>query len=316
MKDATAILAHQITRDSSKQSYYTARLLADRELVDDCLRAYAYFRWADDIIDHSSRTREQRVRFIKRQRALVNSLYRGEQPADLMLEEEMVADLISHDRGENSGLRSFICKFLDILEFDAHRKGQLISKQELTWYSACLGRSVTDAILYFVGNGHPPLEDDSRYLAATAAHITHMLRDMADDLADGFINIPREFLEDQGIDPMDPGGEAFRTWVRTRVNQARAYFREGKRYLDRLGVLRCKLAAYWYCARFECVLDVIERDGYVLRPKYRERDKLSSKLKMGWLAVVLTFHHVVRRGRRSSCEEATHSGLETTVTEH
>jgi phytoene/squalene synthetase len=316
MKNATATLAHAITRESSKQSYYTARLLVDRELVDDCLRAYAYFRWADDIIDLSSRSREQRVSFIKRQRVLVDSLYRGVHPRDLTSEEEMVADLISHDREENSGLRSFICKFLDILEFDAHRKGRTISQKELTWYSDCLGRSVTDAIQYFVGNDHPYHDGDGRYLAATAAHITHMLRDMADDLADGFINIPRELLQGHGMRPEDIGGDAFRAWVRERVQQARLYFREGKRYLDQLDVLRCKLAAHWYCVRFECVLDVIERDDYLLRAEYNERRKLSTHLRIGWLGISITLRHFFRRGRRSSWDAATHSGFETTVTEH
>ncbi len=53
MTNTTARLARRITWASSKQSYLTARLLADRDLADDCLRAYAYFRWADDRIDIS-----------------------------------------------------------------------------------------------------------------------------------------------------------------------------------------------------------------------------------------------------------------------
>ncbi len=51
MKASTAALARSITWASSKQTYYTARLMVDKDLVDDCYRAYAYFRWADDIID-------------------------------------------------------------------------------------------------------------------------------------------------------------------------------------------------------------------------------------------------------------------------
>ena len=47
----SARLARSITWHASKQTYLTACLLADRNLVDDCLRAYAYFRWADDQID-------------------------------------------------------------------------------------------------------------------------------------------------------------------------------------------------------------------------------------------------------------------------
>jgi hypothetical protein len=37
-------LAASITRNASKQTYYTIRYLVDDGLVDDAYRAYAYFR--------------------------------------------------------------------------------------------------------------------------------------------------------------------------------------------------------------------------------------------------------------------------------
>jgi len=300
MMDATAALGRSITWASSKQSYYTARLLVDKDLVNDCYRAYAYFRWADDIIDVSSQSSDERTSFIGRQRELIDRLYRGERPDDLTPEEEMVADLISHDRGENSGLQSFIRNFLAVLEFDAYRKGRPISLDELTWYSNCLGKSVTDGIQYFVGNGHPYPATENRYLGAAAAHMTHMLRDMVLDTADGYVNIPREYLAAHGISPQDVDSPPFRAWVRGRVAQARGYFREGKRYLDELDVLRCKIAGYWYCIRFEGVLDAIERDGYVLRAVYDERRRLPTWLKIARVGVSLTLRHLARRGRRDA----------------
>jgi phytoene/squalene synthetase len=306
--NATAALARSITWLSSKQTYYTARLLVDRDLVNDCYRAYGYFRWADDIVDAtasdnvSPQTGDRRTSFIRRQEELIDHLYGGERPGDLMPQEEIIADLISHDdgQGEGSGLESFIRNFLAILEFDAGRKGQLISQQELTWYSSCLGMAVTDCIQYFIGNGHPYPDGENRYLGATAAHITHMLRDMVSDLADGYVNIPREYLEAHAISPADVDSPAFRAWVRGRVEQAREYFRDGKRYLDQLDVLRCKIAGFWYCARFEGVLDAIERDGYVLRAEYDEQGKLSAWLRTAWVAVSVTLRHVTRRRRRGS----------------
>ena len=300
MTDATAALARSITRASSKQTYYTIRLMVDKGLVNDCYRAYAYFRWADDIVDVSSQSSDERIAFIKRQRELIDRLYRNERPDDLTPEEEIIADLISHDKEENSGLRSFIYNFLASIEFDAHRKGRLVSQQELTWYSKSLGKAVTDCIQYFVGHDHPYPTADNHYLAATAAHIAHMLRDMVLDTAHGYINIPREYLEAHSINPEDVDSLPFRAWVRERVDLARGYFREGKRYLDELDVLRCKIVGYWYCARFEGVLDAIEHDGYLLRAEYNERRKLSTWLKMAWLGVSITLRHIAHRGRRDS----------------
>ena len=300
VRDATAGLAQSITRASSKQTYYTARLMVDKDLVSDFDRAYAYFRWADDIMDVSSQSDDERSSFIRRQRELIDRLYRNERPDDLTPEEEIAANLISHDKGENSGLQSFIRNMFAIIEFDAYRKGRLISQQELTWYSNCLGKAVTDGLQYFIGNGHPYPATDNRLLAAIAAHIAHLLRDMLLDTADGFINIPREYLEAHGISPEDVDSPPFRAWVRERVEQARQYFREGKRYLDELDVLRCKMAGYWYCLRFEGVLDTIERDGYILRAVYNERRKLPTLLRIVWLGVSVTLRHIARRGPRDS----------------
>ncbi len=295
MKNDTAALAHSITRDSSKQSYYTARLLVDKDLVDDCCRAYGYFRWVDDAIDLTSKPREERIAFIKSQRNLIDRLYRNEHLDDLEPEEEIIADLIKHDRGENSGLQSFIRNFLAILEFDAHRKEELIRENDLTWYANCLGKAVTDAILYFVGNKHQYPDSPDRYLAATAAHITHMLRDMVSDLDEGYFNIPREYLEAHDIKLQDIVTLANQAWVKERVELARRYFQEGKRYLDQLEVLRCKIAGYWYCVRFECVLDAIEKDGYILRAEYGERRKIVTWFKIIKIAISLTIKHKFRQ---------------------
>ena len=296
--DATASLARSITRARSKQTYYTALLMVDKGLTNDFCRGYAYFRWADDVVDVSSQSRDDGISFIRRQSELIERLYRNSRPDDLTPEEEMVADLICHDEEENSGLQSFIRNLLAVLEFDACRKGRLITQQELTSYSNRLGKSVTDGLQYFIGNGHPYPAADNRCLAATAAHITHMLRDMVPDTADGYINIPCEYLEGHSIGPEDVDSPPFRAWVRGRVEQGRQYFREGKGYLDQLDVLRCKIVGYWYCARFEGVLDAIERDGYALRTVYNERRRLSSWLKMAWLAVSVTLRHIARRAVR------------------
>jgi len=300
MSDATAALAKSITRASSKQTYHTIRLMVDKDLAIDSYCAYAYLRWVDDIIDVSSQSHEERISFVRQQRDLIDRLYRNERPADLRREEEMVADLISHDRQEHSGLQSFIRNMFAMIEFDAYRKGRLISQQELTWYTNSLGKSVTDGIQYFIGNGHPYPDADNRYLAAIGAHIAHLLRDTLPDTANGFINIPREYLEEYGISPENVDSPPFRAWVKNQVEQARQYFREGKRYLDELDVLRCKIAGHWYCARFEGVLDTIERDGYVLQAVYNERGKLSTRLKVVWLAISVTLRHIVRRGGRGS----------------
>lgn len=302
MTEASASLARSITWRGSKQTYYTALLMVDRALIRDCYRAYGYFRWADDQVDDSSMSDDERLAFIQRQRVLIEGLYRGQRPAALTKEEEIVADLIQHDSSEGSGLNSFILNFLAIIEFDAQRRGRLITQEELTWYAETLGKSVTNCIQHFIANSHPYPEHDNRYLAATAAHITHMLRDMESDIPEGYINIPLEVLEAHGIGAIDLDHPRIVGWVRDRVRQARAYFHKGKRYLDGLDVLRCKLVGYWYCARFEAVLSAIEENGYTLNREFNERRKLSNVVRLLWITLGVTFQHslhLVRKFLRS-----------------
>jgi phytoene/squalene synthetase len=299
MTQSTARLARSITWASSKQSYLTARLLADHDLADDCLRAYAYFRWADDIIDITYQSSEDRTAFIVRQQALIESLYRGERPAGRCPEEEMLADLIAHDRGPESGLRSFIRNFMAVIAFDAARSGHPVSRRELTTYTTCLATAVMDGLLYFIGNGHPYPRLPERTLAVIGAHITHMLRDTLEDLPRGIVNIPAEDIAAYDLNPEDTHNEAFRRWTRTQVEEARHCFREGMRYIDSLDVLRAKLAGTWYCARFERVLNAIECDGYRLRREYPERHCLAAWLEMIGLGIAVTLNYFAGRIRQA-----------------
>ncbi len=297
MSSGSAELAQSITRAGSKQTYYTARFMVDKDLVDDFYRAYAYFRWIDDVIDVSSRTDEERLSFITRQKELIEDLYQKEQVENLTAEEDILKDLIENDRGEDSGLQSFICNMFAIIEFDAKRKGRLVSSGELNWYVNTLGKSVTDGLLYFIGNGSNYPDSENRYQAGVAAHITHLLRDLHQDNADGFINIPREYLDEHNLKPLDMDAQLYKSWVQERVELARVYFTEGKRYLDQLSVLRSKIVGHWYSARFEVVLDTIEQDGYVLRKDYHERQRISTWLKIAWLGVSLTVSHIVHNNQ-------------------
>ena len=234
MTTMTAELARNITKASSQQSYYTARLMVDSGLEYDCYRAYGYFRWVDDVVDIECSNRDERIAFIRRQKKLVDSLYRGEKPVNLSREEMILADLIQNDQEECNRLRSYIRNFMAILEFDAGRKGRLISQQELDWYASTLGKAVTDGIQYFICNGYAYPESEKRYLAATGAHIAHMLRDLISDIPEGYINIPQEYIESHNLDLQQLDHDAMRSWVKTRVDLARKYFAEGKKYLDEL----------------------------------------------------------------------------------
>ncbi|PKO24096.1 MAG: hypothetical protein CVU38_00490 [Chloroflexi bacterium HGW-Chloroflexi-1] len=288
--------AAAITWAASKQTYFTVRFLVDRDLIADAYRAYGYFRWLDDQLDGELMSGLERIAFVERQRALMESCFRGEWPRRASVEERMLVDLIRGDPRQNSGLRVYIREMMAVMAFDAHRRGRLIGQEELAEYSRALATAVTEALHYFVGHGCAAPHSEARYLAATGAHIAHMLRDTLDDAAAGYFNVPREILE-AAITPQDVGSDAYRAWVKSRVRMARACFEAGKVYLSQVENLRCRIAGYAYIARFVGVLDAIERDGYRLRSAYPECKSLRSGIASGWsvLALALNPRRVRRR---------------------
>jgi phytoene/squalene synthetase len=277
--------ASSITKAASKQTYSTIRFLVDRERVDDAYQAYAYFRWVDDALDADSSSGSERSAFIERQKLLLEKCYRGEPPQDVNIQEKMLVELVQHDPEKNSGLQTYLRNMMLVMDFDAGRRGRLISQVELNEYTRWLASAVTEAMHYFIGHEDYAPQDETRYLAVSAAHITHMLRDTFDDVQAGYYNIPREVLEANHIGPQDVHSAAYRVWVKSRVQLAREYFEAGRGYLARVQNLRCRLAGFAYTARFEWLLDTIERKGYSLRPQYSERRSIGTGLRMSWLVL-------------------------------
>jgi len=312
-------LAPSITKAASKQTYYTIRFLADRDRVADAYRAYAYFRWVDDTLDAGNTSlsganaidtpwhrtpgqvcpggqcqgARERIAFLERQKSLLKRCYRCESIQDATLEENMLIELVQHDHEKNSGLQSYLHNMMQVMEFDAKRRGQLITQTELHDYTRWLANAVTEAMHYFIGHDCFSPQDETRYLAVSAAHITHMLRDTFDDMQVGYYNIPREVLEANHIGPQDVQSDAYRAWVKSRVLLAREYFKAGKGYFAQVQNPRCRLASFAYIARFEWLLDTIEREGYTLRPQYNERKSLGTGLWMSWL----TFSSIINLQR-------------------
>ena len=282
-------LAGSITRKASSQTYFTIRYLVDRPLVANAYRAYAYFRWVDDMVDQAQATQGERLAFLARQQTMIARCCQGEWLEGLCPEEQLAADLIRSDKAADSGLHTYINRMMAVMVFDTGRRGQLISQAELADYTHDLATAVTEALHYFIGHQDRSPQDETRYLAVSGAHITHMLRDATEDTAVGYYNIPQEYLQQHNLVPTDVNHPAYCAWVQQRVQLARDYFALGRTYLARVENRRCRLAGHAYIARFEVVLNAIEKDDYRLRPAYPERKSIKAGLKMILPAMSQTF---------------------------
>jgi phytoene/squalene synthetase len=259
-------LARSITRSANGQADWTIRLLVDRPLVDDAYRAYAYFRWVDDRLDLGEMDRSEAQVFLTRQETLLAAAYRGERRGDASPEEQFILDLIHKHPDPDSGLGLYIRHLMNVMRFDAERRGRVISAGELTRYTGWLACGVTEVLHFFIRSDAVPPRSPTRYLAAAGAHIAHMLRDTRQDIARGYFNIPSEVLRRAGVAPDDIDHPAYRDWARSRAARARRCLRLGRAYVARVESLRCRIAMLAYCIRFERTLASIEGGGYAPLP--------------------------------------------------
>jgi phytoene/squalene synthetase len=284
-------LPSTITRTASTQTYLTIRFLVDRSRVKDAFRAYAYFRWLDDLLDaqdppgRAADAASARLRLVERQQWLLERCLQGEQPGLVSPEEAMLVELVRHAGSEHTGLDSYLRSMMRVMAFDVRRRGSLISGVELDEYTRWLAVAVSDAMHHFIGHGSVRAHDDSRYRAVSGAHILHMLRDTYEDLPAGYCNVPREVLEAASIGPEDTDSDAYRIWVAARVEQARGDLDAGRSYFTRLECRRHRLAGLAYIGRFDWLTETIAKDGFRLRRRYDDARGLRAVLRMGGLTV-------------------------------
>jgi phytoene/squalene synthetase len=300
-----ASFASAITKAASSQTYHTIRFLVDRPRVEDAYRAYAYFRWVDDVLDAEPQAGwvsgdaadVEHRRFLDRQKSLLDRCLRGETPREADVHETMLVELCRRADSRDVGLEAYLRHMMLVMDFDVLRRGRLISQAELDEYTRWLAIAVTEAMHHFIGNGAAAPRDETRYLAVSGAHVLHMLRDTYADLRAGYFNVPREVLEAHAIDPGDVHSDAYRAWVEGRVRLARTYLDAGRAYFERVQNARHRLAGLAYIARFEWLLETIEREDFWLRPDYGERRRLVAGWRMCWL---VTSWMVVSGGRAAS----------------
>jgi len=290
VRDAACGSAAQVTRRASMQSYLTIRALADPAYRPDAFALYAYFRWLDDEVDEHLATAAECAALVARERQLLEAAA-GDTPLPgfgACRQERLLVGLLrcpdGTPRGDAAGARLALASMLDVMAFDATRRGRSVTAAELDDYTHTLAVAVTEALHHCIGHGTGSPHDASRYVAVTGAHVAHMLRDLRRDVVDGYVNVPAEILA-AGVSPDEPDSAAFRAWVRERVDLARGCFGAGRAYLARLDSARCRLAGHAYIARFEWVLDAIEREGYRLRERYPERSSLRGGLAIGSAAL-------------------------------
>jgi phytoene/squalene synthetase len=233
---AAAVLAR-----TSRALWLATRLLCPPGGFRQFCRVYAYFRWADDIVDAPDRDPARVRDFVERQ-AEVTRGGLPEQPAEHALRLAMA------DPEDAAALRPAIDGMWQALAFDAGRDRTPIRRDELTAQVERIGDAYLVGLLH-CGGHRGPIPDELRWLsrAATAAHY---VRDLFVDLELGYLNLPAEDAEHHSLDPTKLTERDVAPYAVGRLDEISGWFNRGQPAVGMLGSGRARLLVRGLSAKY------------------------------------------------------------------
>jgi phytoene/squalene synthetase len=291
------IVARQRAKASNLTAYLLVRLFTKADRRDYLFLIYAYFRWIDDMVDSPGTSKEEKERFIEQQRGFLANLYDGQACLETCtLEEQFAQWFVAYDREIGFLLKDDVLGMFSVLKHDLDRDRAPWSAEEMYEFICLESKSYINMIRFSCGETGN-YKGANRYDEGVACKLAHLLRDFVEDLNQGTMNISRDDLQKYEIN-LDKGNhENFRLWVKDQVMLAGERFRMGKHNLSNSSRLRYKIASQLYCAKYEDILAMIEKDNYFLRAKYRRTPLTKARFLFKSILVILltTVDHYSRK---------------------
>lgn len=248
--------ASQRTRASSPAAWALVRALGTRRGAADFCCVYAYFRWADDLIDTPGRD-PQRVRaFAQAQAERVQALVRGRPLASEHPPERALA--LALTRTDAPRLRQSVLRMTEALGFDARREPTPLSVEALAAQLGRVGDAYTLALLHAAEAPDPV--PPGVFALARAATGVHHLRDLRVDLGLGYLNLPAAHAQAHGIRPESFTEAELLPYRLARAPALRAEFAAGLAALGGLGSWRARWLLRAFAWRYLRTLERLTRD--------------------------------------------------------
>jgi hypothetical protein len=168
----------------------------------------------------------------------------------------MAAIAIEEDRKNGSRLQSMIMGFLEAITWDVERRNKIVNQLELDRYSLLLGRSYSEGLLYGLKlNPCEPIFMIPKTICGIAAHWSHLLRDLNEDLKLGYINISDDEIKQYSINLNYP--QTLRPWIRAKCYRTLDMFVEGRKSRNLLPTHKARLVFDLNCLKHISVINKI-----------------------------------------------------------
>lgn len=217
-----------MTKKESRFGYWTSLIFFPQRQRQLLFLLYAYLRWVDDRVDREKFNFDDTYVFMRRQIEIVHASYQGKTLIPNNSYEAMAVTAINEDRKKGSQLENMLNGFLQAINWDVQRRYKLVCQNDLNQYSLLLGRSYSEGLLFGLQlDPCDPTYAIPKNLCGIAAHWTHLLRDLRDDIKLGYTNISEEEICYYSIDFQNT--ETLRQWTRVKCCQTLELFEEGRK---------------------------------------------------------------------------------------
>ena len=169
----------------------------------------------------------------------------GAPSAGCLAEEALAASWNDPDWGPK--LRPVVQGMWRALDFDAQRSEAPLTDNELERQTRWVADAYLDALWHCSGSdGTPP---PALYWLSRAATAVHMVRDLEEDLALGYCNVPLSAGCHRTGEPLTPAQA--HPWMRVRLRTAEDWFQRGRSALPMVHRLRTRLLLRLFAWRYE-----------------------------------------------------------------
>lgn len=209
-------LAENIAKEKSPKAKFILDLIVnkkDRGYLNLC---YAYLRSVDDFVDDPQKPIPDKIDFISRQKKILKKILLSQNEFRLNTEESFLYYFVTHAISQNKlFLIDAVETMLESIEMDAQRltRNGIYTSSEINLYIDKNSKAFFDIMTGFVEPNNLLIRNNI-FIGRFATRL-FMLRDFADDVQLGFINIAKEDLELYLIDSFNlPKDNNLKFWVR------------------------------------------------------------------------------------------------------
>lgn len=284
MEDIILKRAIEISKKENKLAYILAKHLVVKRMQKIAFLVYYFLRWIDDALDQGYLSKRQKLKFLRKEKKVIESVFSYKQVESLNEYETCIRLMKKLDSKVAYKMKKYVLdNYLTAFEFELKRS-RIVTKKWLLKYAYYVGGSFANiGILVLDPDVDTKIMNGISKTVASASDLAHLLRDFRKDIRNSQINIPKEDIEkfNININKMNENSQELRNFTRSQVGEIESLFSSGEKYIKSLSNLKLKLAATLFVSKYRFVLAKIRNRDYNLFSNYDNNTLQENIMRIG-----------------------------------